>query len=214
MQISVSYLSSIFDKKGTISLIDKSSADLIHVDVMDGKFVPKKTYEAEEIIEDLKDVKKPIEIHLMTFKPEDYINKLIELKPQRIIFHLESNTDIESLIKLLHKNDIEAGIAIKPNTEIMYLDNYLDSLDFILVMTVEPGAGGQRFLFDMEEKIEDLNDLRYNKNYRYKIGVDGGINEYSAIKSKKAGADVLITGSYICHYPNFDERINNLRKLT
>ena len=214
MKISASYLSSIFDKKSTIKLLDESSTDLIHVDIMDGKFVPSKNFTAEEVIEDLKGVLKPIEIHLMTYEPEKYIEKLIELNPQRIIFHLESNTDIESVIKILNRNNIEVGIAIKPNTEIMYLDNYLDKIDFILVMTVEPGAGGQRFMFDMEEKIKDLNDLRYNKDYAYKIGVDGGVNEYSALKCKKDGADELVVGSYICRYENFNERINNLRKVT
>ena len=213
MKISVSYLSSIFDKKTTIELIDKSSADLIHVDIMDGKFVPKRNFSAEDVIDDLMDVSKPIEIHLMTFEPEKWIERLLYLKPKRIIFHLESNTNIENVIKILEENNIEVGIAIKPNTDIMYLDNYLNDLDFILVMTVEPGAGGQRFMFDMEEKIEDLNDLRYNKNYKYKIGVDGGINEYSALKCKKAGADELIAGSYICHSENIEEKIKNLRKV-
>ena len=213
MKISVSYLSSMFDKKSTINLIDKSTADLIHSDVMDGKFVPKRNFSAEDVIDDLSGITKPIEIHLMTFEPEKYIERLLYLKPKRIIFHLESNTDINYIIKMLHKENVEVGIAIKPKTDIMYLDNYLNDLDFILVMTVEPGAGGQRFMFDMEEKIEDLNDLRYNKNYTYKIGVDGGINEYSALKCKKAGVDELIAGSYICHYPDIEERINNLRKV-
>ena len=213
MKISVSYLSSIFDKKSTINLIDKSSADLIHSDVMDGKFVPRRNFSAEDVIDDLSGITKPIEIHLMTFEPEKYIERLLYLKPKRIIFHLESNANIDSILKMLEENNIEKGIAIKPSTDITYLEDYFERLDFILVMTVEPGAGGQRFMFDMEEKIEDLNDLRYNNNYKYKIGVDGGINEYSALKCKKAGVDELIAGSYICHDENFDEKINNLRKI-
>ncbi|MBE6160619.1 MAG: ribulose-phosphate 3-epimerase [Firmicutes bacterium] len=214
MKISVSYLSSIFDKKSTINLIDNSNADYIHVDLMDGKFVPKNNFNVREVINDLKDTNKPLDIHLMTFEPEKYVDELSTLNPARITFHLESNTNIEKTIKLIKSKGIEVGIAIKPNTDIMYLDNYLNDIDIILVMSVEPGAGGQRFMFDMIDKIEDLNDLRYNKNYLYKISVDGGINEYTALKCHKAGADIVVSGSYVCHHENFNAQINNLKRIT
>ncbi len=211
MKVSVSYLSSIFDKKNTIRLIDKSSADFIHVDLMDGKFVPKNNFEIKNVLNDLKDTKKPLDIHLMVLNPKRYIDDLSKLNPEYITIHLESN-NIEENIKLIKSKNIKVGISIKPNTDISYLEPYYNEIDLILVMTVEPGAGGQRFLFDMLKKVEDLNNIRNNNGYKYLISVDGGINEYTAYKVKKSGGDILVSGSFICHHEYFDERINLLRK--
>jgi ribulose-phosphate 3-epimerase len=179
---------------------------------MDGNFVPKKNFEIKNVIDDLKNTTKLLDIHLMTYTPEKYIEDLSALNPEYISFHLESNTDLDKTIKLIKSKGIKVGIAIKPKTDIMYLENYLKDIDLILVMGVEPGAGGQRFIFDVLEKIEDLNDLRYNKGYKYLISVDGGINEYTAIRCKQSGANILVSGSYVCHHENFNERINNLKK--
>lgn len=211
MKVSVSYLSSIFDKKNTIRLIDKSIADFIHVDLMDGKFVPKNNFEIKNVLNDLKDTKKPLDIHLMVLNPKRYIDDLSKLNPEYITIHLESN-NIEETIKLIKSKNIKVGISIKPNTDISYLEPYYNEIDLILVMTVEPGAGGQRFLFDMLKKIEDLNNIRNSNGYKYLISVDGGINEYTAYKVKKSGGDILVSGSFVCHHEDFDERINLLRK--
>lgn len=211
MKVSVSYLSSIFDKKNTIRLIDKSSADFIHVDLMDGKFVPKNNFEIKNVLNDLKDTKKPLDIHLMVLNPKRYVDDLSKLNPEYITIHLESN-NIEETIKLIKSKNIKVGISIKPNTDISYLEPYYNEIDLILVMTVEPGAGGQRFLFDMLKKIEDLNNIRNSNGYKYLISVDGGINEYTAYKVKKSGGDILVSGSFVCHHEDFDERINLLRK--
>lgn len=212
MKISVSYLSSMYDKKSTIDLIDKSNGDLIHVDLMDGKFVPKCNFEIEEVISDLKGTTKPLDIHLMTYNPDDYIKKFSVLNPKYITFHLESNTDIINTIELIKSYGIKVGISIKPETEVEELIPYLDLIDLILIMTVEPGAGGQRFMFDMLDKVEFLDKYRSNNNSKYLLSVDGGINEYTAIKSKNSGVDILVSGSFICRHENFDERINKLKK--
>ena len=212
MKISVSYLSSIFDKKSTIRLIDNSNADMIHVDLMDGMFVPKRNFYIEETLEDLKNTKKPLDIHLMVYEPEKYNKDLSTLKPEYITFHLESKTDIKETIKLIKSYGIKVGISIKPNTDISYLEPYYNDIDLILIMSVEPGAGGQRFIFDMLEKVEDLNDLKYNKGYKFMISVDGGLNEYTAIKCRDSGANIIVSGSYVCRHENYNERINLLRK--
>ena len=212
MKISVSYLSSIFDKNNTISLIEKSDADLIHVDLMDGKFVPKCNFSIKEVINDLKETTKPLDIHLMTYNPEDYIKEFSVLNPKYITFHLDSNTDITNTIELIKSYGIKVGISIKPDTEVEELIPYLDFIDLILIMTVEPGAGGQRFMFDMLDKVEFLDKYRSNNNSNYLLSVDGGINEYTAIKSKNSGVDILVSGSYICRHENFNERINKLKK--
>lgn len=212
MKISVSYLSSIFDKKITIEKIENSKADLIHVDLMDGKFVAKKNFKIETVIKDLKDSTKPLDIHLMTYNPDDYIKEFSVLKPEYITFHLESNTDITNTIELIKSYGIKVGISIKPNTNVEELIPYLELIDLILIMTVEPGAGGQRFMFDMLDKVEFLNKYRTNNNSKYLLSVDGGINEYTAIRSKNSGVDILVSGSFVCHHEDFDKRINKLKK--
>ncbi|MBO5096531.1 MAG: ribulose-phosphate 3-epimerase [Bacilli bacterium] len=212
MKISVSYLSSIFDKKITIEKIENSKADLIHVDLMDGKFVAKKNFKVETVIKDLKDSTKPLDIHLMTYNPDDYIKEFSVLKPEYITFHLESNTDITNTIELIKSYGIKVGISIKPNTNVEELIPYLELIDLILIMTVEPGAGGQRFMFDMLDKVEFLNKYRTNNNSKYLLSVDGGINEYTAIRSKNSGVDILVSGSFVCHHEDFDKRINKLKK--
>ena len=212
MKVSVSYLSSVFDKKSTIHLIDHSDADFIHADLMDGKFVDKRNFEVHDVIEELKEASKPLDIHLMTYTPEIYIEKFSVLHPEYITFHLESNTDISKTIELIHSFGCKAGIAIKPNTDVSYLEPYLNDIDLILVMTVEPGAGGQRFMFPMLDKVKDLKDYKLNKGYKYLISVDGGINEYTALLCKKSGADIAVSGSYICRTMDFDSRIKNIKK--
>ena len=171
MKVSVSYLSSIFDKKTTIGLIDESNADLIHVDLMDGKFVPKCNFNVEEVINDLNNTIKPLDIHLMTYNPDEYIKAFSILKPEYITFHLESNTNITNTIELIKGYGIKAGISIKPDTDVEELFPYLDLIDLILIMTVEPGAGGQRFIFNMLDKVEFLDKYRSNNNSNYLLSV-------------------------------------------
>lgn len=212
MKISVSYLSSILSKEETIKSIDNSTADFIHVDLMDGIFVPKNNMKIKEVINDLKNTKKPLDIHLMTVKPSTLIDELSILKPEYITFHIEIDENIDSLIKKLKDLNIKVGISIKPNTEIKVVEKYLNDIDMILVMTVEPGAGGQRFMFEILDKISELNNIRKNNNYKYLINVDGGINEYTALRALKSGADVLVSGSYICKSTDYNEKINTLKK--
>ena len=213
MKIAVSYLSSIFDNKSTIEKIDKTNADYLHVDLMDGKFVQKNNLNIKEVLALLKGTVKPLDIHLMVDKPEKYIEDLATLKPKRIIFHLESDTDINKTIELIKSKNIEVGIAIKPNTNCMELQDYLNKVDDILIMTVEPGAGGQKFMLNMLDKVKILDKIRKEKGYKYKLEVDGGINEYTIISSKLANVDIAVCGSYICHNENFQEKLDKLRKI-
>ena len=214
MKISVSYLSSVFDKKSTINMIDNTSCDYLHVDLMDGRFVTKNNFNVKEVLNDLQDIKKPLDIHLMVEDPEKYIEDLSTLKPATIIFHIESSADIHNTIELIKNKGIRVGIAIKPNTDISVLSEYIELLDVILVMTVEPGAGGQRFMFNMLDKVEALNKIKQDNNYNYDIEVDGGVNEYTIIKSKMAGATIAVCGSYICHHEDFEGQVKNLIKIT
>lgn len=145
MQISVSYLSSLYDKEKTIELINKTDAQYIHVDLMDGGFVSHKNFTINEVLDNLKDNKKPIDIHLMVFDPIIYIEKLATLKPEYITFHLEATKDIIKTIELIKNLGIKAGIALNPETNIMELMPYISFIDLVLVMSVAPGEGGQKF---------------------------------------------------------------------
>ena len=214
MKISVSYLSSVFDKKSTLNMIDNTSCDYLHVDLMDGRFVAKNNFNVKEVLSDLQDIKKPLDIHLMVEDPEKYIEELSTLNPATITFHIESSADIENTINLIKEKNIRVGIAIKPNTDISVLNDYIDKIDVVLVMTVEPGAGGQRFMFNMLDKVVALNKFKEENNLNYDIEVDGGVNEYTIIKSKLAGVTIAVCGSYICHHEDFENQVKNLRKIT
>lgn len=209
MKVAVSYLKSKNDLKTTIESIEKTDAEYIHVDVMDGNFVENKTYEYQELESILKDAKKPLDVHLMVENPIKYIIDYKNLKPEFITIHSEINQNIEDLIDLIHSYGIKAGISIKPKTSIEDIENLLNKIDNILIMSVEPGKGGQKYI-DSEDKINKLKILREENNYNYLISIDGGINNETIEKVKNV--DFVISGSFICMSDDYQEKINELRK--
>ena len=209
MKIAVSYLKSKYDLKTTIKSIENTDAEYIHVDVMDGNFVENKTYEYEELESILKDTKKKLDVHLMVDNPIKYIIDYKNLKPEFITIHSEINQNIEDLIDLIHSYGIKAGISIKPKTSIEDIEDILDKVDNILIMSVEPGKGGQKFMDNIIYKIELLNKLRKEKDYNYLISIDGGINNETIEKAKDV--DFAISGSFICMSDDYQEKINCLR---
>lgn len=209
MKIAVSYLKSKYDLKTTIESIENTDAEYIHVDVMDGNFVENKTYEYEELESILKDTKKKLDVHLMVDNPIKYILDYKNLKPEFITIHSEINQNIEDLIDLIHSYGIKVGISIKPKTSIEDIEDILDKVDNILIMSVEPGKGGQKFMDNIIYKIDLLNKLRKEKDYNYLISIDGGINNETIEKVKDV--DFAISGSFICMSDDYQEKINNLR---
>lgn len=209
MQISVSYLSSYYSNEKTIMKLENTSADYIHVDLMDGGFVTNKNFTIPVVIKLLKNHEKPLDIHLMTFDPIIYINDLAELKPEYITFHLEATKDIVKTIELIKRNNIKVGISIKPATNILELMPYLALVDLVLLMSVEPGAGGQNFIYHIADKLKDLIKVRSENNLNFKIAMDGGLNE-DTIKLV-SGLDIAVVGSYICKSNNYEERIKAIR---
>lgn len=209
MKISVSYLSSKYSKEETVQLIEKTSADYIHVDLMDGGFVPKKNFEIYEVLTLLKEHTKPLDIHLMVFDPIIYIEELATLKPEYITFHIEATKDIVKTIELIKKNNIKVGLTLKPNTNILELMPYLCLVDLVLIMSVEPGEGGQSFIPTSIDRLEELIKIRQENNLNFKISMDGGINE-ETIKLVK-DLDIVVSGSYICKSNNYEEKIKTLR---
>lgn len=190
-------------------------ADIIHFDVMDGKFVPNSSFPIEEYIYIKSKVDSSIifDVHLMVENVLENILLYIENKANIITFHYEAvnKDDIKDLINLIHKSNIKAGISIKPNTDISVLDEYLKDLDLVLVMSVEPGAGGQKFNESMLSKVEYLNDKRIKNSYNYVIEIDGGINQDTGKQSVQKGVDYLVAGSYILKSENMKAAIRSLK---
>lgn len=209
MKISVSYLSSYYSKEKTIELIEESSADYIHVDLMDGGFVPRKNFTTNEVLKLLKNHNLPLDIHLMVFDPEVYINDLKTLNPEYITFHLEATKNVIKTIELIKSNNIKVGLAIKPNTDILELMPYLSIIDLVLIMSVEPGSGGQQFIPESIKKLETLLSFRAYNNYNFKIAMDGGINNETIHQVKDL--DIAVSGSYVCKSKDFNAQINSLR---
>ena len=172
MKVAVSFIKSKYNEKETIDIINQTSCDFLHVDIMDGVFVENKNYDYEDIELFLKDNHKPLDIHLMCQSPLEYIEDYIKLNPYNISFHIEAVNNPEKLIDYVHKNWIKCGLAINPDTDVKKIIPYLDKIDTVLVMSVFPGKGGQKFMLDIINKINDLASLKGN----FVIEVDGGVN--------------------------------------
>lgn len=195
MKISASFLDIKEPKNLEVTKLSKLDVDYIHLDVMDGIFVQNKTYTYEEFYNIIKDVVKPYDVHLMVSDVKKYIDDFSKLNPEFITFHYEAVSDANSVIKYIHDLGLKAGISIKPSTSITEIENILESVDLVLVMSVEPGMGGQKLLENSIDKIDKLYNIRKENNYKYLIEVDGGINDETIKKCKNA--DICVVGSYI-----------------
>ncbi len=209
MEIAVSFLKSKYTMEDTIKKINETNAEYIHVDVMDGEFVPNKSFIYNDVKEILKKTNKKLDIHLMVGNPLEYILEYKNLNPEIITIHSEINKNIDDYIDLIKSYNIKVGLSIKPKTSIETIEKYLNRIDNILIMSVEPGKGGQKFMDNVLYKIDILEKLRAENNYNYKISIDGGINEDTIVKVKKV--DFVISGSYICISNDYQSKINELR---
>lgn len=206
MKISVSVLNTN-DRKKTVKKLKNTPINYFHIDVMDGNFVSQKSFPTNEIKEISSVSNKPLDIHLMVEDPFPLIKEIRELPNiNNITIHLEIEKDIHKILSNLKEYKIKRGISIKPNTDINLLKPYLDNIDIILIMTVEPGYGGQPFIESSVERINQIKEL--TKNYNILLEVDGGIND-KTIK-KVSSVDIVVVGSYITNSDNMEERINNL----
>ena len=209
MKISVSFLKSKYDLNETINKIENTDADYIHVDVMDGIFVANTANSFKDIFDVLNNASKPLDVHLMVDNPIDYIMDFKRLNPKFITIHKEINRNIDDLIDLIHSYNIGVGLSIKPNTKVDEIIPYLKKVDNVLIMSVEPGRGGQKFMENVLSKVDELVKLRNGNNYGYYISIDGGINNETIELAKNV--DIAISGSYICESDNYQSRINSLR---
>lgn len=208
MKISASILSIKDNLKENINLLSNLDIDYLHLDIMDGKFVKNKTWTYSKI-KDIIPINKPTDVHLMVKDVYKYINDFRNLKPEIITFHYENNIDIFSTIKYVKNLDIKVGLSIKPDTQVDSITKYLPFIDLVLVMSVEPGEGGQTFIPSSLDKIDKLFEIREKYKYNYLIEVDGGINDSNIHLLNKA--DILVIGSYITN-GDYEERIKNVKE--
>tara|TARA_Y100001954_G_scaffold239291_1_gene312737 strand:+ start:3284 stop:3934 length:651 start_codon:yes stop_codon:yes gene_type:complete len=210
IKIAPSILSADFANLGKeIQLLDDSGCDYIHIDIMDGHFVPNLTI-GPDVISSIRSLTKKIfDVHLMIDPVKEFIPNFINAGADIITIHHEIGEDVFECIELIKKFGKKAGISIKPKTDANEIEKYLDLVDLILIMTVEPGFGGQKFITSQINKIKEIKKIVSNK--KIEIEVDGGINEITAKQVIDAGANVLVSGSTIFKYKDYAEIIEVLR---
>ncbi|MDA9605324.1 ribulose-phosphate 3-epimerase [Alphaproteobacteria bacterium] len=191
---------------------DQSDASYIHLDVMDGDFVPNLTFGPKFISDIRKYTNKTFDVHLMINRVDKFLQDYINAGSDIITFHIEVDEDIESNLQYIKSKGLKTGLAIKPNTDWNTITPFIDLIDQALVMTVEPGFGGQSFMNNQLLKVKEIKKLSENKSLTLNIGVDGGVDDITGPLCINAGANVLIAGSYLFNQENLINATNELNK--
>jgi ribulose-phosphate 3-epimerase len=214
IEIAPSILAADFASLGeAVRAVERGGADVLHVDVMDGHFVPNISIGVPVVASLRKATSLPLDVHLMIEQPEQYVDAFAKAGADRILVHQEATVHLDRVLAMIHEHSIEAGAAINPATPVAMLAEILDRVDTVLVMSVNPGFGGQRFIPGALEKIRQLRELRARYNSGFRIEVDGGVGPENVGELALAGADTLVAGTSIFHTPDPAEAIRQMRQL-
>ena len=208
MKTTVSFLKSKFSRDDTIHMINKLDCDYLHVDVMDGKFVDNFNFHPEDIPEITKSSNKILDIHLMVEDPIPYIEAVKDLNVKYITTHVELE-DKKKYINMIHDMGFGAGLAINPETDVRKLYPYLEFIDYVIVMGVHPGKGGQKLIPETVLKIIRLQQMKKDRKLDFEICIDGGVNLET--RELVSPADVIVLGSALCMSDNYKETLEKLR---
>ena len=214
MKVSPSLLSADFcHLADSIDMINRSQADMLHLDIMDGVFVPNISF-GFPVVENLKNIcNKPLDVHLMIVEPQKFINEVKAIGADIMNVHYEACIHLSRVVQQIREAGMRPGVTINPATPVCVLEDIIGQVDLVLIMSVNPGFGGQKFIENSLKKVTQLRQLIDRSGSKALIEVDGGVNEATGRKLADAGADILVAGSYVFNAPDPLERIDTLKNL-